>query len=115
MMVKRIHEYKRQLMNALYCIHRYLTLKAMKPEDREKCVKRVSFFGGKAAPGYQVAKHTIRLINQIANVINNDKETNKYYKVVFVPDYKVSIAQLIIPAADISKHISTEGTEASGT
>ena len=114
-MVKRIHEYKRQFMNALYCIYRYLNLKSMKPEDREKCVKRVTFFGGKAAPGYVVAKNTIRLINMIANVVNNDKDVNKYFKIVYIPDYRVSLAQHIIPAADISEHISTAGTEASGT
>ena len=102
-------------MNALYCIHRYLNLKAMKPEDRKKCVKRVTLFGGKAAPGYVSAKNFIKLINMIGNVVNNDKDVNDYYKVVFVPDYKVSMAQLIIPAADISQHISTAGTEASGT
>jgi len=114
-MVKRIHEYKRQFMNALYCIYRYLKLKSMKPEEREKCVKRVTFFGGKAAPGYLVAKNTIRLINMISNVVNNDKDVNQYFKIIFVPDYRVSLAQHIIPAADISQHISTAGTEASGT
>jgi starch phosphorylase len=114
-MVKRIHEYKRQFMNALYCIHRYLKIKEMKPEDRAKLTKRVTFFGGKAAPGYAVAKNVIKLINMIANVVNNDKDVKDYYKVIFIPDYKVSLAQLIIPAADISEHISTAGTEASGT
>jgi len=111
--VKRIHEYKRQLMNLLYCIHRYLSLKDSKNKD--SFLKKVTFFGGKAAPGYYAAKATIRLINMVAYVINNDSETNKYFKMVFIPDYKVSLAQIIIPAADLSQHISTAGTEASGT
>jgi len=114
-MVKRIHEYKRQFMNALYCLHRYLTIKSMSYQEREKVVKRVTFFGGKAAPGYLQAKNTIKLINMIANLVNNDNETNRYFKIVFLPDYKVSTAQIIIPGADISQHISTAGTEASGT
>jgi len=114
-MVKRMHEYKRQFMNALYCVYRYLTLKDMSQQEREKQIKRVTFFGGKAAPGYTVAKNIIRFINTISKVINNDPETNKYFKVVFLPDYKVSLAQIIIPAADLSQHISTAGTEASGT
>lgn len=114
-MVKRIHEYKRQFMNALYCVHRYLNLKSMSIAEREKQVKRVTFFGGKAAPGYIVAKAIIKLINLISFTINNDPETNSYFKVVYLPDYKVSLAQIIIPAADLSQHISTAGTEASGT
>jgi len=114
-MVKRIHEYKRQFMNALYCVHKYLTLKVMPVNEREKQIKRVTFFGGKAAPGYIVAKNIIRFINTISQVINNDSETKEYFKVVYLPDYKVSIAEVIIPAADISQHISTAGTEASGT
>jgi len=114
-MVKRIHEYKRQFMNALYCVYRYLYLKEMCEIEREKQIKRVTFFGGKAAPGYTVAKNIIKFINTISSIINNDAETNKYFKVVFLPDYKVSLAQIIIPAADLSQHISTAGTEASGT
>jgi starch phosphorylase len=113
--VKRFHEYKRQFMNCLYCIYRYIQIKEMNKEEREKVVKRVTFFGGKAAPGYIIAKHFIQLINLVSFVINNDPETNNYFKLVFLPDYKVSLAQLIIPAADLSQHISTAGTEASGT
>ena len=114
-MVKRIHEYKRQFMNCIYCIYRYLTIKKMSHDERKNLTKRVTFFGGKAAPGYALAKNVIRLINMVANVVNNDSDVNPYYKIVFLPDYKVSSAQIIIPAADISQHISTAGMEASGT
>ena len=114
-MVKRIHEYKRQFMNCIYCIYRYLKLKKMSHDERKNVTKRVTFFGGKAAPGYALAKNVIKLINMVANVVNNDPNVNQYYKIVFLPDYKVSSAQIIIPAADISQHISTAGMEASGT
>ena len=114
-MVKRIHEYKRQFMDILYCIHRYLVLKRMTKEQRQKLNKKVSFFGGKAAPGYALAKNVIKLVNMVANVVNNDPDVSPFYKIVFLPDYKVSAAQIIIPAADISEHISTAGLEASGT
>ena len=114
-MVKRIHEYKRQFMNCLYCIHRYFKIKRMSHDEKQKLTKRVTFFGGKAAPGYALAKNVIRLVNMIANKVNNDGDVNQYYKIVFLPDYKVSSAQIIIPAADISQHISTAGMEASGT
>lgn len=113
--VKRIHEYKRQLMAILYIAHRYLTLKSMKPEDRANTVPRVFLIGGKAAPGYDAAKKTIKLATAIGDIINNDKEIGNLLKVVFLPNYSVSNAQVIIPAADISQHISTAGTEASGT
>ena len=113
--VKRIHEYKRQLMAILYIVHRYLTLKEMKPEDRAKMVPRVFLMGGKAAPGYDAAKKTIKLVNSIGDVINRDKEIGDLLKVVYLPNYSVSNAQIIVPAADISQHISTAGTEASGT
>ena len=161
--VKRIHEYKRQLMNCLYvaflspsfssllaacclswprmracsarqthrmvffrpmlppssfhrwCIHRYQTLKAMTPEERATVVPRVSFIGGKAAPGYDTAKRIIRLINAVGDVINNDAETNDLFKLLFIPNYNVSTAEIIIPASDLSEHISTAGMEASGT
>ena len=114
-MVKRIHEYKRQFMDILYCIHRYLSIKQMPLEQKKKLNKKISFFGGKAAPGYALAKNVIKLINMVAEKVNNDKDVSPFYKVVFLPDYKVSSAQIIIPAADISEHISTAGLEASGT
>ena len=114
-MVKRIHEYKRQFMDILYCIHRYLSIKEMSLEQKKKLNKKISFFGGKAAPGYALAKNVIKLINMVAEKVNNDKDVSPFYKVVFLPDYKVSSAQIIIPAADISEHISTAGLEASGT
>lgn len=113
--VKRIHEYKRQFMNILGVIHRYLTLKNMEPEELERVVPRTVIFGGKAAPGYHIAKLVIKLINSVACVVNADRQTNHLLKVVFIPDYNVSLAELIVPASDISQHISTAGTEASGT
>ena len=114
-MVKRIHEYKRQFMDILYCIYRYLEIKKMSNDQKQKLNKKVSFFGGKSAPGYALAKNVIKLINMVANTVNNDPDVSPFYKVVFLPDYKVSAAQIIIPAADISEHISTAGLEASGT
>lgn len=113
--VKRIHEYKRQQLNIFGAIHRYLALKAMSPEDRKKQLPRVSIFGGKAAPGYWMAKQIIHLINSVGSVVNNDPEIGDLLKVIFIEDYNVSKAELIIPASDISEHISTAGTEASGT
>jgi starch phosphorylase len=109
--VKRIHEYKRQQMNIFGAIHRYLALKAMTPEERQKQLPRVSIFGGKAAPGYWMAKQIIHLINSVGAVVNNDKEIGDLLKVVFLEDYNVSKAEMIIPASDISEHISTAGTE----
>jgi len=114
-MVKRIHEYKRQLMNILSVIHRYLTILGMNESQRQHVVPRVVFIGGKAAPGYKDAKGFIKLINAVADRINNDKSINDLLKVVFLKNYCVSNAQIIIPAADMSQHISTAGTEASGT
>jgi len=113
--VKRLHEYKRQTLNIFGVIHRYLTLKAMTPAERTKVNPRVVFFAGKAAPGYYIAKLTIRLIVNAAKIINNDPETKEYLEVFFLPDYSVSLAELLVPASDISQHISTAGTEASGT
>lgn len=113
--VKRIHEYKRQQMNIFGVIYRYLQLKAMSPEQRKKVVPRASIFGGKAAPGYWMAKTVIRLITAVGEVVNKDKDIGDLLKVVFIEDYNVSKAELICPASDISEHISTAGTEASGT
>lgn len=113
--VKRIHEYKRQQLNIFGVIHRYLQLKAMSPEERKNVTPRVSIFGGKSAPGYYMAKVIIKLINSVAQVVNNDTDVNSVLQVVFVEDYNVSKAEIIIPASDISEHISTAGTEASGT
>lgn len=113
--VKRIHEYKRQQMNIFGVIHRYLTIKAMSPEERKKLAPRVSIFGGKAAPGYWMAKTIIHLVNSVGAVVNKDKDVGDLLKVIFLEDYNVSKAETIIPASDISEHISTAGTEASGT
>ncbi|KMP02979.1 glycogen phosphorylase [Coccidioides immitis H538.4] len=113
--VKRIHEYKRQQLNIFGVIHRYLKIKAMTPEERKKVVPRVSIFGGKAAPGYWMAKTIIHLINKVGEVVNNDPEIGDLLKVIFIEDYNVSKAEMICPASDISEHISTAGMEASGT
>jgi starch phosphorylase len=113
--VKRIHEYKRQQLNVFGVIHRYLAIKAMKPEERKKLTPRVSIFGGKAAPGYWMAKTIIHLINKVGEVVNKDPDVGDCLKVIFLEDYNVSKAEIIIPASDISEHISTAGTEASGT
>ncbi|GAA5896787.1 hypothetical protein JCM6882_005035 [Rhodosporidiobolus microsporus] len=113
--VKRIHEYKRQFLNLLGIIFRYLELKKLAPEDRKRLVPRLSVFAGKAAPGYYIAKLVIRLANAISNTINADKDIREHLSVAFLPDYSVSLAEIIVPAADISEHISTAGTEASGT
>ncbi|KAI2635400.1 glycosyltransferase family 35 protein [Xylaria nigripes] len=113
--VKRIHEYKRQQLNIFGVIHRYLTLKAMSPEERKKQQPRVSIFGGKAAPGYWMAKQIIHLINNVGSVVNKDPDIGDLLKVIYLEDYNVSKAEMIIPASDLSEHISTAGTEASGT
>ena len=109
---KRIHEYKRQLLMILGIVHEYL---ALVEGSIEPAAPRTYLFAGKAAPGYHAAKTIIKLINNLAGVINNDARTHGLIKVVFVPDYRVSLAEKIIPAADVSEQISTAGTEASGT
>ncbi len=109
---KRIHEYKRQLLNVLHVITRYNRLKA---NPGLEIPSRAVIFGGKAAPSYTMAKLIIRLINAVGTVVNNDPAVNHRLKVVFMPNYNVSLAELIFPAADLSEQISTAGTEASGT
>nr|CAI6834496.1 ASB_HP1_G0056720.mRNA.1.CDS.1 [Saccharomyces cerevisiae] len=121
MQVKRIHEYKRQQLNIFGIIYRYLAMKNMLKngasieEVAKKYPRKVSIFGGKSAPGYYMAKLIIKLINCVADIVNNDESIEHLLKVVFVADYNVSKAEIIIPASDLSEHISTAGTEASGT
>jgi glycogen phosphorylase len=110
--VKRIHEYKRQLLNVMRIVHDYLSLV---DDGIEPPITRTYIFAGKAAPGYWVAKQIIKLINNVAAVVNADARVHDRIKVVFVPDYRVSLAEIIMPAADLSQQISTAGMEASGT
>ena len=112
MQVKRIHMYKRQLLNVMHIVDDYLSLTE---DHRHPAVPRTYIFAGKAAPGYWAAKQIIKLIHNVGHVINNDPRASEWIKVAFMPDYRVSLAEKIIPAADLSEQISTAGTEASGT
>ncbi len=119
--VKRIHEYKRQFMNILSVAYRYLRLVSLleggetEADVRLRAVPRVVIFAGKAAPNYSVAKDIIRMILAVAETVNGDPRIGGLLKVVFIPNYNVSLAELIIPASDLNQQISTAGMEASGT
>lgn len=120
--VKRMHEYKRQQLNIFAAVYRYLRIKELLAQGvsveeikQKHYISKATIIGGKAAPGYFMAKTIIHLINKVADVINNDAEIGDLLKVVFIPDYNVSKAEIICPGSDLSNHISTAGTEGSGT
>lgn len=110
--VKRIHSYKRQLLNVLHIVDEYL---ALVEDGRHPAVPRTHIFAGKAAPGYWKAKQIIKLIHEVGRTIHNDSRAQEWIKVVFLPDYRVSLAEKIFPAVDLGEQISTAGMEASGT
>ncbi len=111
-LAKRIHEYKRQLLNVMYVIHQYFRIIE---DGHQPASPRTFMLAGKAAPGYFIAKLIIRLINGVAEVVNKDPRTRDFIRVAFLPDYRVSFAEVIIPGANLSEQISTAGKEASGT
>ncbi|XP_065623359.1 alpha-1,4 glucan phosphorylase L-2 isozyme, chloroplastic/amyloplastic isoform X2 [Quercus suber] len=114
--VKRIHEYKRQLLNIMGIVYRYKKMKEMSLEERKiKFVPRVCIFGGKAFATYVQAKRIVKFITDVGATVNHDPEIGDLLKVVFVPDYNVSVAEVLIPGSELSQHISTAGMEASGT
>ncbi|XP_039132132.1 alpha-glucan phosphorylase, H isozyme [Dioscorea cayenensis subsp. rotundata] len=113
--VKRIHEYKRQLLNILGAVYRYKNLKEMSIEERKKVTPRTVMIGGKAFATYTNAKRIVKLVNDVGAVVNNDPEISKYLKVVFIPNYNVSVAEKLIPGSELSQQTSTAGMEASGT
>lgn len=113
--IKRIHEYKRQLLNIMGVIYRYKKIKEMSPEQRKAVVPRTIMLGGKAFATYTQAKRIVKLVTDVGAVVNKDPDVGNLLKVVFIPNYNVTVAELAIPGSELSQHISTAGMEASGT